>query len=62
MAIYDLEEPLLQQMIVNNEAQATILTKTKIIDKVHVEMASKCLKNNEMTMTLIQVMVEIRFV
>ena len=41
MDINDLEEPLLQQINVNNELQDTIQTTIKINEKADVEMASK---------------------
>ena len=56
---YEMEDPLLHLINVNCEHQATIQTIIKIVDKVDAEMASKCLKNNEMTMTLVQVMVAV---
>ena len=53
---------LLQLTYVNYETLDTILMIIKIPARVIVEMASKLLKSNEMTITLTQMMAEVQHV
>ena len=56
------EDLLLQLIYVNYETLGTIRMIIKIPAKVIVEMASKLLKNNAMTITLTQMMAEVQHV
>ena len=62
MTMCDQEALQIHQINANNETQDTILMIIKILDTVIVEMDSKLLKNNVMTITLSQVMAEAQYV
>ena len=58
--MYEQEDLLLHKINESNEHQDITQTVIKISERIHVEMGSKSLKNNEMTITQYQVMAEVQ--